>query len=440
MKTTAAYTGWPLLPELFPTSFPGVQTKQDQLVVDIDRPKLVARMQDFFSATVSDAEMARRHPGSMDGHSGCDIVKVRKRLQERGIKTEYFVPFLYKAFDRRWIYWEPETALLGRKSPELFPNVFPGNLFIEARQKEALAKWTRGTLTTILPDNFGNGFSNFFPFLLRDQSDPSLPLVDATASRRIGDRLANLTDEALAYLNTFAGVTDAPHLFHHAIAVLHAPQYAEQNADALRQDWPRIPLPATREALLASADLGRKVTAILDPETAVESVTAGMVSTAMKLIGSPQKVGGGQLADADLAVTAQWGITGKGGVTMPSKGKVVERPFTDEEKVALGEDGARLLGPDTCDVYLNDAAFWRNIPRRVWDYTLGGYQVLKKWLSYREKSILGRALRHEEVGYVRDIARRIAALLLLGPTLDAGYTAVSGNPFPWPPAVAPATT
>ena len=37
-------------------------------------------------------------------------------------------------------------------------------------------------------------------------------------------------------------------------------------------------------------------------------------------------------------------------------------------------------------------AFWRNIPATVWTYNLGGYQVLKKWLSYREHDVsLGRA-------------------------------------------------
>jgi hypothetical protein len=29
------------------------------------------------------------------------------------------------------------------------------------------------------------------------------------------------------------------------------------------------------------------------------------------------------------------------------------------------------------------------VPSRVWAYTLGGYQVIKKWLSYREHDVLG---------------------------------------------------
>ena len=56
-----------------------------------------------------------------------------------------------------------------------------------------------------------------------------------------------------------------------------------------------------------------------------------------------------------------------------------------------------LLGDTMFDIYLNDRAYWRNVPTSVWGYKLGGYQVLKKWLSYRERKVLGRSLRPEEV-------------------------------------------
>jgi len=66
-------------------------------------------------------------------------------------------------------------------------------------------------------------------------------------------------------------------------------------------------------------------------------------------------------------------------------------------------------------------ACWSNVPEKVWDFTIGGYQVLKKWLSYRERDLLGRALTADEARVVTHIARRLAALLLLQPELDANY-------------------
>ena len=53
-----------------------------------------------------------------------------------------------------------------------------------------------------------------------------------------------------------------------------------------------------------------------------------------------------------------------------------------------------------------------------------GYQVLKKWLSYREAPLLGRPLHEEEARYFAQVVRRIAAILLLGPALDRSYAAI----------------
>jgi hypothetical protein len=54
-----------------------------------------------------------------------------------------------------------------------------------------------------------------------------------------------------------------------------------------------------------------------------------------------------------------------------------------------------------------------------------------KWLSYREEALLGRPLTVDEVGYVTQVVRRIAALVLLGPDLDANYRRVKADPYPW---------
>jgi hypothetical protein len=36
-------------------------------------------------------------------------------------------------------------------------------------------------------------------------------------------------------------------------------------------------------------------------------------------------------------------------------------------------------------VCLNDHARWCRVPAAAWDYQIGGFHVLRKWLSYREK-------------------------------------------------------
>ena len=128
-------------------------------------------------------------------------------------------------------------------------------------------------------------------------------------------------------------------------------------------------------------------------------------------IAVPFTVGGRNMAGDDFAVTAGWGHRGQGDSVMPGQGRVVERAFTPEERAAMG-DALPALGDTTADVYLNGDAFWHNVPAAVWTYRLGGYQVLKKWLSYRERSVLGRALQAEEVQHFTDTSRRIAAIAI----------------------------
>ena len=100
---------------------------------------------------------------------------------------------------------------------------------------------------------------------------------------------------------------------------------------------------------------------------------------------------------------------------MPGQGRLEERPFTAAEHAAFGgtTHASPLHSPTTFDIYLNGRAYWRNVPAAMWRYKLGGYQVLKKWLSYRERSILARPLTPEEVQHFTDTARRIAAVLTL---------------------------
>jgi len=69
---------------------------------------------------------------------------------------------------------------------------------------------------------------------------------------------------------------------------------------------------------------------------------------------------------------------------------------------------------------------------RVWDYTIGGYQVIKKWLPYREHKLLGRPLTDDEAREVMNIARRIASIVLFEQSLDDNYQTIKSAAYAWP--------
>jgi len=273
--------------------------------------------------------------------------------------------------------------------------------------------------------DFVKGHSYHFPVLLNTSRILDQVLPGLSEKHHV---IANLSDTARKYLASL-GLPDpdtdqaiAELIWMHALAIGYSPAYLKENADGIRQDWPRIPLPADKEVLLASAELGRKVAALLDTEAPVSGVTDGAIRDELKSIAVFTRVDGKPVnPDAgDLDLTAGWGHAGKGGVTMPGKGKIrgaggsPVKPVTGQPPVLL-------------DIYLNDACCWRNVPAAVWNYTIGGYQVIKKWLSYREKPLLGRGLTLEEVRYVTEMARRIAALIGMTELLDTNYASVVKN-------------
>ena len=377
---SADWFDWPALPELFPVSFPGVKTSRDGFLVDTDLDRLRTRVGDYFDPSLSHQEIAQRYPRVMKSSGGFNARAVREGLLKRGDSHEAeFVRFAYRPFDNRWLYWEKD-GLLDRPRAEYRPQVFEGNAWIEAREREAKEDFSRGTLVGDLADNFGNGLSSWFPVWLREEG---------LGSETDRGRRENLTDRARRYLERVGAC--AEDLFHHVLATLHDPAYREGNAGALRMEWPRIPLSGwpdgdtegAAEQLARSAAHGRRLAALLDPETPVPGVTRPPLRPEIAAIAVPCTVAGRNMTGEDFAVTAGWGHSGAGGAVMPGRGRAVERSYAPDESEAMG-DASDVLGDKTFDVYLNGKAFWRNVPAAIWDYRLGGYQVLKKWLSYRE--------------------------------------------------------
>ena len=298
-KTSIQYLKWPKLPYLFPASFPGVKTSRDPALVDIDRAVLETRMRRYFNPGVPDASIAVETPALMVSSDGFDALKTRRHLLEGGFEFRQIVRYCYRPFDVRWLYWHwhPETKLLDRSRPEYFSQVFDRNFALVSQQKPR-REWST-------------------PQIIR--SIGCLDLMDRGATctplklRTLESERDNLSESASAYLNTIG--SDAEALFFHALAVLHSSAYRNENSAALRQDWPRVPLPASREALVASAALGRRVAALLDTETAVPSVTTGRIRADLQDIAAITRAAGGALQPHEFALTAGWGYAGPGGVT-----------------------------------------------------------------------------------------------------------------------------
>ena len=402
---------WPALPELFPVQFSGVNTNRDAFVVDVDLTSLKLRIADYFNSELSHEEVARLHPAAMQTRARYNPRAVRDTLLARGGPNENgFIRYTYRPFDTRWLYWEADTKLLNEKRPDYRPHVFDGNIWLSAvphLRKDATQPQACITQQMACLHLIERG-ANMFPAYLHDDA---LGIGGSEIQRR-----PNLSSVAQRYLHRLGA--DVEDLFHHVLATLHDPAYREANAGALRMEWPRIPLPGwpdgeadgAAETLTTSAARGRELARLLNPDAPVPGVTQGTLRPEIAALAVPATIDGRNMTGDDFALTAGWGHYGTGDAVMPGQGRIVEREYTEDERAALG-NAIPVLGEKTLDVYLNDRAFWRNIPAAVWDYKLGGYQVLKKWLSYRESDVLGRVLTPEEVLYFAEMARRVGGIL-----------------------------
>jgi len=452
LQVSSAYDQWPDVAALSACNpMLGLNDNRGQGVHAITRSDIGDRMRSYYDEGVPMEDVRRLHAGLATDAASFSAAETRQRLLAESQYDEQNVRrFWFKPFDLRWAYTERKANLWNRIRPELLDQAWEGNAFLLARRRAAVAvDGATFFFSRHISDQHAlHTDAYFLPVRLRATvSENSSQAKMFSVDQRLS--CANLSPAARAYLASLgisdpdADVETAELVWMHALAVGYSPAYLGENADGIRHDWPRVPLPDSREALLASAELGTKIAALLDTERPVDGVTQGNIRPELRQIAVISRDGGGALdpAAGDLAVKAGWGHAGKGGVTMPGSGKLVKRPYSPEEAAAitagadllvLSPEGARArLGESTRDVYLSDVAYWRNVPEKVWGYTIGGYQVMKKWLSYREEDLLGRSLTMDEAREVTDTAHRIAAILLLEPELDENYGRVKEASYPW---------
>jgi SAM-dependent methyltransferase len=456
-NVTAEFIAWPKIDDLgeFRPSLGILENRQESLI-SIDREPLELRMREYFNEEVDWEALRESRNGLTKDFARFDARKTREKLLRADTFSASAVRrLLVRPMDLRWCYYTSSRPLWNEPRPDYVAQMWAGNKALVSRRKGVASP---EGVPFFLSSSIGfqhamNTDAYYFPMRLKTLSgkpkDPSQGRLLTEEKGEAESETANLSQGARAYLRKLGidgpdkDVVSGNLIWMHILAVGYSPAYLSENADGIRQDWPSAPLPNSKELLWQSAELGERIGVLLDTESPIKSVTTGDIRAELKLLAHASRVGGGPLSDNELGMTAGWGHAGSNGVTMPGQGKMTERDYTKAERDSISagartsgvsvEQAFTLLGLKTLDIYLNDVAYWANVPAKVWEYTIGGYQVIKKWLSYREKKLLGRPLTKDEVRYVQEMVRRIAAIILLEPALDANYKTVKTNAFPWMP-------
>jgi hypothetical protein len=417
-------------------------------LIDTDKKSLGSRMAHFLDGDVEFDQLDGDIIGGLlEGWSDYAPEKVREKLLEAGgYDEERLGTLTVRPFDERSAYLETKAKLWNRARPKFQAAARVGSDFLVSRRRAPRALDGAAFLFSpnLVDQHVLHKDAYAIPLLLAEDEqevEPADQLFTLAEDEAKGVPWRhNLSRFAIGYLaelgyNDMASSRHTARLiWQHALAVGYSPLYLEENGDAVRGNWPRVPLPHTKMLLEESAALGVRIAALLDIGTPLPGLDTSTISH-LRAVGNPVRVDGAKLRRGDLTVDVGWASVQmreqKSGaisrIVMPGAGQVERRQRTDDERADLTPSQLSLLGDGVVDICLNGTTRWQGVPESAWNFKIGGFQVLRKWLSYREKSVLGRPMTINEARQFQSIARRLTELALAEPQLDANYRAATGS-------------
>ena len=326
--TTVSWDGWPTLPELMPVVFKGVQPGRGGSLVSVDRGPLKRQMRAYFDPKLSHSQVREAFADLMADEARYDADGMRQTLlaKERYFDPQNVMPIDWLPFDVRWSYWEPEGKLLNEKRREFKEQVFPGNAFLACTQKPRKGEFPSPVVTTHLGSYYVfDPYTTYFPMVTRRSDlhgERIEPNIDPALLAELCETNSLPRHAADGHRVSAEALRLAEDVFYHVLAVLWSPAYRKENEAALRQDWPRVPVPTEAALLQSSAALGRQVADLLMPDRPVTGVTVGQLRPDLRNLAVPSKVGGGSIDEpADTAVDAGWGFRGQKNAVMCGRGR-----------------------------------------------------------------------------------------------------------------------
>lgn len=348
------YLSYLAITDVMPINSTAVITARDDFAIDFEAATLLNRMADLHSDELSDQLIRERYfvgkgskkypPGDTRGWK---LPEARKRLRRDELWRDRVTTYSYRPFDKRLIYFVPWIVDWPR--PEVMQHMSTGDNYGLHTCRQALSDdWRHVFLADILSDdsyisNKSKERSYLFPLYLYPSNSDNLfdqptsnpggrrPNLAPAFIEDVAERLElSFVDDGKGDLESTFGPED---VFHYIYAVFHSPSYRERYAEFLKIDFPRVPLTGNLELFRTLAAKGETLTAL----------------HLMERVGS---------------VMTSYPVEGD---------NIVDNPT-----FKANDDGK------TGRVYLNKTQYFDGVPTDVWEFHVGGYQVLHKWLKDRK--------------------------------------------------------
>ena len=349
------------LDEIFIRQSVGMLTARDKFNVEFNKPELIQKL-NVFSALSQEKARARFSLG--EDSRDWKVSLAQDDLRSSGVKDVNLISVSYRPFDSRFVYYTGKSkGLIGQPAKVLFEAIQLPSIALSTVKRVEEGEFRHALICSNLPD--GHSVSS-------KETTHVFPLYWCEKSTRTStDKVANLHPDFRKSLDArFEDHYTPEDIVGYIYAILYAPSYRRDYAEFLCIDYPRIPLPKSGKDFELLSKLGWTLT---QSHLLIDVLRIGLASYH------------GQGDDRIAAV----------------------RYSAIEEAV-----------------HINKTQCFRPVPQAVWDFCIGGYQVLDKYLKARR----GRALSLDEIDHVAKVADSLAFTIDQMAAIDEAYKAAFETP------------
>lgn len=334
------YLTWKSVNEIFPVNSVGIVTSRDEFVIDFDKNVLKNRIAQLESKQ-TDEIIAQAY--DLKDKSNWKLSNARKQIRELDDSGNFIKPIQYRPFDNRYIFYH--ESLVERTRYDVMRHMLKSNLGLtigRAGQVVGLEYlWNLVFISENIIDFnlYYRGGELLFPlYLYMDKVQEksrfhTLMLFEPEADYGDKDKTPNIDKAVYEKLNkAYKKKLTPEEIFYYIYAVFYSNTYREKYAEFLKIDFPRVPFTSDYKVFSKISDLGKQLTDL-------------------------------HLMKSDLLNKPIAKYQGKG-----DNDRVEKITYIENEK----------------RIYINKEKCFDNVSPELWNYQIGGYQVLQKYLKDRK--------------------------------------------------------
>ncbi len=358
--------------DIFPINVSGIITYRNNFVVDTDKTSLIRRIKNFRNLNLSDEFIREKY--NLKDTRDWDMSEARKKVNRLDNWQSNFTRILMKPFDLRYIYYSPHTVDWGREN--IMCHMLKDNIaLITGRSNRSENMDHFFCCDGIMEAKSGESTTQSYIFPLYTYNFIDKDLFNKSSYE---EKQVNINSELYKIIKEIHGESITPEkIVFYIYGVMYSNFYRDLYKQFLKTDYPRIPITKDNSIFNIMCSYGETLIALHTMKSNRLENTVSKLSSGSCIIGN-------------------------------SKRK------------------ARNYSPIEKRVYINkEKQYFNGINPEVWEYKIGGYQVLDSWLKYR----MGTKLNFSDIQHFCRTVTAIDLTIEIQNEIDKIYPQVENNIF-----------